>query len=542
MNTNIKIFFIISLLTLIGGFLRFYNNTKNPNSLNIDEVAYGYSAYSILKTGHDENNVFMPLTFQSTGDYKSPVLIYSIVPSIALFGLNEFSIRFTTALVGTLSIPIFFLFLNLLLKDIKASFIGVVLLTISPWHIFYSRFASETLLATFFLILGMWLYLKLIENGKRIWAVLGSLVLVLSMYTYHAHKLFIPIFVFITLFLFRKEIISFKKNMATFLLMGLILLIPLAYVSTLGSANTRAKMVFMSQDIDYTRYIILDHSQRFGEGFLLFFFWIKRYLNYFQPDFLFFNGLNMTTPGTLGMGVLYLFELPWLLLGIVTLIRRKIPNKGFVAGWILLGLIPASLTNNEQSSVRSLLTLPALLVIVSLGAKQFLEIVRGLSNRFIRLGLFCFYGFFVILTLIQAYLVFAVHFPLQRGEAFMEGTKETVLYALQNKDKYQEIVYDPYRGIEAPYIVNIPYMYILFYSKYDPKTFQEEVLDFPKKGAHFDKFTIRPINWREDRFKKGILFIGSPWSLPEKDIKKEDILKKVYLSNGSLVLLIVSLH
>jgi len=155
-----KILLLIVLFTLLGGFFRFYMNTDNPPSLNIDEISYGYSAYSILKTGKDENGIFMPLVFKSIGDYKNPVLIYSLVPSIAIFGLNEFGVRFTTALAGTLSIPVFFLLLRTLLNNTRIAFIGGILLSVSPWHIYYSRYASESLIATFLLMLGIWFFLK----------------------------------------------------------------------------------------------------------------------------------------------------------------------------------------------------------------------------------------------------------------------------------------------------------------------------------------------------------------------------------------------
>ncbi len=122
----------------------------------------------------------------------------------------------------------------------------------------------------------------------------------------------------------------------------------------------------------------------------------------------------------------------------------------------------------------------------------------------------------------------------------MDGTKESVLYALSNKDKYKEIVYDPFRGTEGPYIVNVPHMYILFYSQYDPLKYQTEKKIFGDELFSFNKFTIRPINWREDRAKKGTLFIGSHWSLPQKDIKENEILKKIYLLNGDLALFVVS--
>src|SRR3989344_5056990 len=190
---NKKIWIVIILITCLGGFLRFYKNITNPPSLNIDEVAYGYSAYSILKTVKDENGVMMPLTFKSIGDYKNTVLIYSLVPSIAIFGLNEFGVRFTTALAGMLSIPVFFLLLKTLLKNTRLALIGSILLSVSPWHIYYSRYASESLMGTFLLILGVWFFIKMFEGG-RLWAVGASVILTLSLYTYHSHRLFIPLF------------------------------------------------------------------------------------------------------------------------------------------------------------------------------------------------------------------------------------------------------------------------------------------------------------------------------------------------------------
>lgn len=539
MNSSRQIIFILLLLTIVGGFLRFFNNTKNPVSLNIDEVAYGYSAYSILKTGHDENGVFMPLSFRSVGDFKNPILIYSLVPSIAVFGLNEFSVRFTTALIGTLTIPAFFLMILSLIKIRKIALVATALLTISPWHIYYSRYASESLIGLFFLILGMYLFQK-IQKGW-VWIFLASLTVVLSAYSYHSLRLFVPVFIFCLVLL---EIRRNKKpdtNLAVFITICIILALPILYLTLFGSANTRVGMVFLSQDIDYTRYVILDHIQRVGENFLLFFFWVKRYLNYFQPDFLFFQGLNMTTSGTLGLGVLYLFELPWLILGVYEIIKKKIENKTVIILWMLIGILPASLTNNEQSPVRSLVILPVLILVISYGVACFFKLINGLKNNYFRTALFGGYLLFIGVMLIHAFLIFSIHFPLERGEAFMEGTKETVLYALLNKDKYEEVVYDPYRGIEAPYIVNIPHMYFLFYSQYDPLSFQNIVKRRQSDEVfHFDKYTFRRIDWHTDQYKKGVLFIGSPWSFPLKDLKKEEILDRIYLSNGNLAFLIVS--
>src|SRR3989344_128085 len=436
MNNKLVTILLVTLVTLVGFFLRFLSFTNNPNSLNIDEVSYGYSAYSILKTGKDENGVFMPLTFRSTGDYKNPLLIYSLVPSIALFGFNEFSVRLTTVLFATFSIPLFFLLVHSLSKSLRIALIGATLLSISGWHIFYSRFASESQVGVFFLILGMWFFQKMLDSWK-IWTFLAGISLSLSMYAYHSERLFIPVFIFLFLAISYKKFRKNLPNTINFLLICVILVLPLTYLILFNSINTRAGMIFLTQDIDYTRYVIIDHLVKSNENILAFFFWIERYLNYFQPDFLFFNGLNMTYTGTIGLGVLYLFELPWLILGIIFLIKDRLHNKEFLILWILVGLLPASLTNNEQSAVRSLIILPPLIVIVAIGAEKFIFFISKIRNQTLKILVSSLYFFLIAVVLLQAFLIFTVHFPLQKGEAFMEGTKQSVLYALENKEKYQ---------------------------------------------------------------------------------------------------------
>ena len=70
-------------IVLLAGFLRFWQLASLPPSLYWDEVSQGYNAYSILTTGKDEHQEFLPLArFQAFGDYKAPVNIYLTVPAI----------------------------------------------------------------------------------------------------------------------------------------------------------------------------------------------------------------------------------------------------------------------------------------------------------------------------------------------------------------------------------------------------------------------------------------------------------------------------
>lgn len=543
----------VLIITIIGGFFRIYNIDKNPISLNVDEVSVGYNAYSILKTGKDEYGNFLPLSIRSLGDYKPPVYTYFIIPSISLFGLNEFSIRFPAALIGALSIPLIYLFILELTTNRKYAFAGAVLLAISSWHIYHSRFALETPLSIFFVMLGVLFLQKMIKNKGWVWPVLSALFFILSMYTYQTERLYTPLFLLVYC-IFNKKIFlqTRKKETLAFFVTACFLIIPLIISIFWGEDKTRASMMLLGKDIDFTRNVLvkpqfyydffpLAISKIFSsESLLLFFYWLKRLLAYSNPLFWFFNGLNMTWKGTYGLGLIYLFELPLLIIGLFTVLKKKFPNRFLIFSWLLVGLIPASLTLGEPNPRRILILLPIITLLLAVGSVRLITEIKKIFSLKFQIIIWALFVLFISWNLIQAFLVFSVHFPRSTGEGFMEGNKEAISYILQNQDKYQEIVFDPVRGVEGPYIVSVPYLYYLFYSDYDPQKYQNELKREGENSFGFDKLTFRPIDWRYDRHKKGVLFIGSPWSLPAKDVKEEEIIKKIYLTNGNLILLLVT--
>ena len=56
------------------------------------------------------------ILFLPSGDYKPPLYIYAVVPSIWVFGLNEFAVRFPSAIAGTLLVIVTYF----LIKDLFA--------------------------------------------------------------------------------------------------------------------------------------------------------------------------------------------------------------------------------------------------------------------------------------------------------------------------------------------------------------------------------------------------------------------------------------
>lgn len=546
LESRMTLILVLLIITLLGGILRLTYLDKNPVSLSVDEASIGYNAYSILKTGKDEYGNFLPLSFKSLGDYKPPLYTYLVAVSEGVFGLNEFSVRLPSAIIGTFSIFLSGLLLLLLFGEKRYAVVGSLLVAISAWHIHISRLGWEYMTGTSLVVAGAFSLLKML-GGKWYWSVTAALALVLSMYAYHAQRLFVPLFILSFLILYRNQLIKIKKQVLIFLVLCAILVTPLFLSVLLGPDKTRAQMTFITKDVDFHRYVAVSPAYQpvgisafFGsEYLLLFFYWARKLLAYFQPSFLFSNGLLLTVTGSYGLGVLYLFQVPLLIAGLVALFKKHITHRKLIISWMLLGLLPASLTINEQHYGRSFIIFPALIAIVTLGTVYLWDVISKLKV-FYRSAIVVIFTGLIIWNLIEAVLIYSIHFPRQKGEDFMEGTKQSVQYALTLKDQYQDIIFDPVRGIDGPFIVNAPHIYVLFYSQYDPAAYLKIPKRIEGESYGFDKFTIRKIDWVKDQYKEHTLFVGSPWSFPLNSLSQEKILKKIYLSNGKLALVIVA--
>src|SRR3989344_919432 len=101
MRINKKLIFL--LIVLLAFVLRFVSVWNNPPSLNWDETAFGYNAYSLGIDGRDEFGRFLPLDYlESFGDFKPPMYAYLDVIPIKLIGLNPLAVRLPSIILGTL--------------------------------------------------------------------------------------------------------------------------------------------------------------------------------------------------------------------------------------------------------------------------------------------------------------------------------------------------------------------------------------------------------------------------------------------------------
>lgn len=467
-----KTYIILLLVAILAFFLRFYKVTEIPPALNWDEVSIGYNAYSILKTGKDEWNQPFPVHFKAYGEYKLPAQIYASIPGIYLFGLNELGVRITPVIYGTATVIAMFFLGRALFASFAAGLISAFLLAVSPWHIQLTRGSFESSFALFWVVLGIWFFIKGFKEQK--WMLISMIPFALSVFTYNSARIFTPLFIFAAFIIYRKNILKAKKIVLLSFLFFAILLIPLAPYLLSGERSARYKLVSITDDPGLIPRINENRgNSRFPQPFsrvihnkatYVGFYFLRNYASHFTPQFLFISGAPHKQHHVQKMGQLYYFQAPFLILGLYALFALKNRFKGLLIAWLLLSFIPVSATNDSiPHALRTLIAAPFYQLVSALGFVFCLKWFKNL-NAPAKAGLWLLL-FGVILAGIAYYLYnYYGEYPVKYSRDWQYGYKQAVSFINENKDKYDQVVFSRHYGE--------PHMFTLFYTAYDPVGYQ----------------------------------------------------------------------
>jgi len=377
---------MIYLILALAALLRLVNLNSLPIALFGDEIDVGYHAWSLITTGKDYLGNSLPTFIQSLAEWRTPLLSYVIAPFVGLFGPTI--IRLPVALLGVLNIYLIYLLTNQLFQ--KKTQIGVLaafILTISPWHIHYSRIAIDSTLLLSLLCAGTYFFLKGLKASKFFFPAIISFVL--TFYTYPTANLFTPLLVLSLLVIYRRNKDLVKQLVKRSYL--LILLLPIAYHLTLGQAAGRFKGISVFSDKEIVYDIVNQRTSPWVDQNA----WQEKifhnkavsylgeigsnYLSAFSPQFLFISGDPNFRHSVSRFGELLWIMAPFLLLGVVYLLNN-LKNKGhqLLLIWTLIAPIPSALTSDgAMHATRLILLLPPLIIISALGVKQSLVWVKN---------------------------------------------------------------------------------------------------------------------------------------------------------------------
>jgi len=477
-----KIILIVSIFIVIilGLLVRFWELGTIPPGLNRDEASIGYTAFSILKTGKDEYGTPLPIAIKSFGDWKLPLLIYFSIPFVAIFGLSDWSIRLLSSLAGIGTIIIIYFMAKFIFKSQRnpkiIAIISAITLALLPWHIHFSRTAYEANLALFFCSFATLSFLKGIK--KPIWLIISCLLFSLTLYTYHAYQIFTPMFGTGLLLLYKKQV--FVKKNTSILVFSFLLLSVLGiflFFKTFSGNQTKSSISFINDPVFVYTNIELPRQNAnnligkiiYNKPVIYSFTFIKNYLNSFSPNFLAIKGGQHPIHNFPGIANLFWFEYPLMIVGLYFLFKNFRNNQEvkIIILWLIIGPIASSITKDAPSSVRLSPLIVPFVLIIGLASLRLFEWLKNYRSKYYLLTVSTLV---VIVSMYFYFVSYFVNFPQLRANNWGAGYQKLTFF-LNQPDNIDKIVYFNYPNYS-------PYIYLLFYEKYDPTKYQSEAVRY----------------------------------------------------------------
>jgi 4-amino-4-deoxy-L-arabinose transferase-like glycosyltransferase len=411
--------FALILICLLFLVTRLYKISEIPSSVYWDEASIGYNAYSVLQTGRDEWGEFMPLHFRAFGEFKLPVYIYSVVMSVAMFGLNAFAVRLPAVVFGLLSVIGLYLVVLKLTKNKLLSLLSSFLFAITPWFFIFSRTGYEAVAGLAFFIWAIYFLLKSTE--KKMYFVISVILFVISSYSYNSFRILTPLLLLPVLIYY-----FFKKE---FTIVAISVVILLASVFPLYKLYKQDSGLSRLQTVGDVKNIVVN------------------YVKNFSPSYLFVNGDSNPRSQMPDTSQLYYLDILFLVLGIVYVLKSKKYSYFAILGLLILAPIPTAITRENPHALRAILMSPILSVISAMG----IYYSTKLSKMF-------------LIIIISIYLIFFAIYYYKFNTQYNDLSSSAWQY------QYKEIFTKQKSGCVSDQYAQ-PYIFALLYGKVDPKYF-----------------------------------------------------------------------
>ncbi len=533
----LKRYWIIFVIIFIALFLRLYKINTNPPGLTPDEAALGYNAYSILKTGRDEYGTLLPIIFKSFGDFKPGLYVYLTVPFVALSGLNETAVRLPSVISGVVSVFLVYLIVKELFKNEKLAIISLAVAALNPWLIYFSRGAWEANVSLTLTLAGIYFFFKSFEKQKLL--LLSAFFFALTLVDYQGAKLSTTIVLGMLVLLYWRDVLKIKyKYLTSAFIIGLVITLPIILGLFAGQGGRLAVFSVFSypRPESYLQGFLgeggikkgslvydlfYNETLNFARGIL------GRFFNHFSGRFLFFEGdwanPRHTPPN---QGVLVIGDAIFIVVGVFVFLRQKIRREHFfVLLWLLLASLPAVLSRDQVQAIRSFNMSIPLIILIAFGMNKVLE-SKSKIVVFITLAIYGATYFYFI----DAYFV---HQPIHNSQYWQYGHKQMVDVISPIQNNYKQII------VQQSY--DQPYIYFLFYKKYDPARWQKQAKLIQDSGLdvghidQMDNICFCKIDWSKDRGDHGALIVGDISTIPpldSDDPKQFKLIDEIKYLNG----------
>lgn len=475
---NKLFYFFFFIIIVFGFFIRTLDLSKLPSGFFCDEASISYNAYSILTTGKDEFAKPFPVLFQSFGNFRPGTSIYFSVPFIAAFGMNEFSARLPSAIIGTLGILFIFFLAQLLYESPIISLFSAFFLTISPWEIHFSRIGQENIYLPIFLSLSLVLFLFGIKKKNAVSLIASFIAFGITLYTYVVAYFIVPLFILLLTILYAKDLWRNKRYLFIGIAIFLFMSIPL--ISGFNSGETMARFNDASS-VNQQKTL-----QQFAQKAFI------TYRDHFSYDFLFRTGdigyatHFITRFSVKGFGELYAIQFPLIIIGIIALfVLGMLKNTTYSAwryikhhdfkkmfkvkketlllfGWIILyplGSTAVPFTDGGGPfATRSIIGVLPFQILTAIGIFFLLSLFKNKVYKFILILTILLTTLISFSSYLEAY---TTQYPLYSSDfwGWQFGAKDVIKYFVDNEKKYDELFMAPE--------FNAPDIFLKYYSPHN---------------------------------------------------------------------------
>lgn len=443
------------VIVLLGSGLRIPALEQSPPGLAPDEASNAYDAYSLWHTGRDQHGVLLPAAMRALNDYRMPLFMYSQAPLVGMGGLSVMNARLAAAFWGILSLAAVY-WLGSMMFGRPTGVAAALLLAVSPWQVPLSRIALEGITTVLMALLTVGFFWRWQRTPKLRWLAAAAAAAGFGLYTYSVMKLFLPTMAGILAVIFRRKIVKHWRQAIVAVSIGGVLAAPMLY-NTLRypdamQARYRQIAVFRPERP------MLEAAQEV----------VHNAWHNLSPDFLFGRGDLDALQHPPGLGQLYPVQALLILLGIAWGFRKRRHRQPTAIAllWILAAVIPAALTQpNLPNSGHALRTLEGVAPWQLLSGLGLVGWLTYLKERWLR---WTFLLLVVALVAIPALSYFGYYFtayPSEYGHRFDVEMKKVVT-TMDRMDDGHEV----YFTCQS----NWPYLYVLFFTRYDPHLLQTD--------------------------------------------------------------------
>jgi 4-amino-4-deoxy-L-arabinose transferase-like glycosyltransferase len=180
---------LLFCILAVAAALRFAALGSVPNGVWLDEALKGIEGIESVRTGHFQ--IFYP-----ANNGREGLWIAVIGYSESIFGVNQFGLRFASALVGTLTVLFIFLLTREFYSD-RVALLAAWFTATGFWHVLFSRLAFRGILVPLLLSASIYFFVRAersVEDPKPrfhaawLFAAIGGIFFGLGFHSYIAFR------------------------------------------------------------------------------------------------------------------------------------------------------------------------------------------------------------------------------------------------------------------------------------------------------------------------------------------------------------------